>query len=159
MNNISISDGRLSIVAPGPGVELFGNYYSPGVTVGGEFQIDNLTGQMLVSITDEGVLAYGGMSKIDFPGFKLTSSDGTKGPEASKYIAQNTGDAAGIVTINEASFAACIGKAVDDKVALEIKGTYADQPIDSSFDINLKSPDALIKDRCSVNKLKPYRSY
>ena len=86
LDGISISDGRLSIVAPGNGVELFGNYYAPGVTVGGEFKIDDFTGEMLVSITDEGVLAYGGMSKIDFPGFKVTSSDGTKGPEAFVYI-------------------------------------------------------------------------
>lgn len=89
LKKTQISNARLTIVPPGNGVEIFGNHYEPGINASGVFQLGGHTGALLLSINENEIQAYGGLSAIKYTGFELTGSNGTGGPEAYLLVPAN----------------------------------------------------------------------
>ena len=58
---VYLRNARLTIVPPGDGVELFGQQYDPGIHIQGSYDVDQFTGSMLISISEEELTAYAGI--------------------------------------------------------------------------------------------------
>ncbi|MFT7578619.1 MAG: hypothetical protein ACI9MR_000277, partial [Myxococcota bacterium] len=79
-DDIKLSDARLTAVPPGPGVELFGARYEPGLLVRGTLKVGNHGGEIYADVSPLGVEAYAAIKPIAFPGFSLTGAAGQPGP-------------------------------------------------------------------------------
>ena len=64
---------------------------------------------------------------------------------AAQWINQNA-NPLGVVNITNARFEGCLNAMDGGFVSMEVRGTFADQPIDGAFVMNLRSPDAAIRD-------------
>ena len=80
LRGIRVTDGRLTVVPPGPGVTLFGVYYPPGFQVAGKLDVDSFHGELNVDVSPVGVEAYAAITPIRFPGFSISGAGGAPGP-------------------------------------------------------------------------------
>lgn len=80
---IYFRNARLTIVPPGSGIEIFDQFYEPGIHIQGIYDVDQLTGAMLISINEEELTAYASITPVNYKGFSFTSSSNPEeGPEA-----------------------------------------------------------------------------
>jgi hypothetical protein len=63
--------------------------------------------------------------------------------KATKYIVEK--GSTGVVTITYAYFESKLSVAEGGMVSMKVKGTYAGDPLDKSFTINLPSPQATVE--------------
>jgi len=80
LKKINLEKLHLTVVPPGPSVEIFGRTYDPGFYGEGKFKFGDFTGAMLIDIDEDGVEAFGGMTPLDFQHFKLTGIVPNTGP-------------------------------------------------------------------------------
>jgi hypothetical protein len=64
---------------------------------------------------------------------------------AAKWLNENASPI-GVVNITDAHFEGCLNALSGGRVSMEIRGTFADKPIDGAFTMNLSSPDEAIRE-------------
>ncbi len=90
LKKINLRNAKLTIVPPGPGIDLFGKKFDPGVHVQGNFDVDKFTGSLLIAVSETEALAYGSLTPIKHKGFKMTSATNPAlGPEAYVKVGSN----------------------------------------------------------------------
>jgi|GEM_PF-2906818 len=77
---LEVTNGRLTVVPPGPGVTLFGVYYPPGFQIAGDVKAGSFHGELDVDVSPLGIEAFAQVTPITFPGFSLTGAGGAPGP-------------------------------------------------------------------------------
>ncbi|TNF32178.1 MAG: hypothetical protein EP329_11050 [Deltaproteobacteria bacterium] len=134
LRGIEVSDARLTVVPPGPGVTLFGVYYPPGFQIAGKLQAGSFRGELDVDVSPLGVEAFASVTPIAFPGFSLTGAGGAPGPylyvvakQGTKALALNgTLDVLGIkrsadVSVSAQGFSATLSGSLFGVVEAELE--------------------------------------
>jgi|GEM_PF-3715132 len=74
LDKMKLNKLHVTVVPPGPGVTLFGISYEPALKLEADVSFDGLSGKLYLKSDDQGIEAFGTLSTIKAPGFKLTGS-------------------------------------------------------------------------------------